>query len=193
MSDTPTEGADAPEVNPPDQSAPTTEPPGDDPAKLLAQLRNEATKERKARQALERQLSEVQAAQMTDQERAVAEAEARGRLAASTEYATNLAAAKIEARLAGVVPDVNAVLEFLDVSKFVLEDGTVDVDKIEALRERYAAIVPQQMATPSVPTGPRGGEASSWTLERVQRLSKTNPEQVEAARQRGELDHLLRA
>lgn len=192
MSDTPTDGADAPEEPTTPVSAPTTEPPSDDPTKLLASLRNEATKERKSRQALERQLAELQQAQMSDQERAVADAVARGRAEAASEFAERLAVAKIEARLAGVVPDPTAIVEDLNVSKYLTDDGQVDVDKIEALRERYVSLIPQTVTTPSVPTGPRGGDATSWTLERVQRLSKTNPEQVEAARQRGDLDHLFR-
>lgn len=190
MSDTPADGAPAPEASP-DPSAPTTEP-ADDGTKLLAQLRQEAAKERKARQALEKQLAEFQTAQLSEHERALADAEARGRAAASSEYAKVLAAAKIEARLAGVVPDPATIVDDLNLSKYLTEDGQVDTEKVEALRERFASMVtaPTPVA-PSVPTGPRGSSAPAITLEQLRQLSRTNPERVEQMRRNGELDHLL--
>lgn len=194
MSDTTTEGAPAPEAPTihADSSTPSPDP-ADDPTKLLAQLRGEAAKERKARQALERQLSELQTAQMSDQERAMTEAEARGRTAAMAEFGMSLAAAKIEAQLAGIVPDPAAIVEDLNLSRYLGEDGQVDMEKVAALRDRYMSLIPPagQPAPPSVPTGPRGTETQNWTLDRVRQLSKSHPEQVEAARLRGELDHLL--
>lgn len=192
MSDTPTEGAPAPEdpTNTPDPSTPSPEPQGD---QQLAQVKAEAIKERKARQALERQLQELQTAQLSDQERAVAEAEARGRSAASAEFSQILAAAEIRAQLAGVVPDPTAIVEDLNLSKYLGEDGTVDMEKVAALRTRYVELIPPvgRPAPPSVPTGVRSGNGAAITLDQLRTLSKTNPERVEEMRQRGELQHLF--
>jgi len=191
MSDTPPEGAPAPEdTNTPDPSTPSPEPQVD---QQLASVKAEAIKERKARQALERQLQELQTAQLSDQERAVAEAEARGRSAASAEFSQILAAAEIRAQLAGVVPDPSAIVDDLNLSKYLDEGGTVDMEKVAALRERYVALIPAagQPAPPSVPTGPRGGNGAAISLDQLRTLSKTNPERVEEMRQRGELQHLF--
>jgi hypothetical protein len=94
-----------------------------------------------------KELDELKSSQMSETEKAVKEAEERGRRAATTEVAQRLAGAKIEAVLTGIVPDPAAFVEDLNLAKYVTEDGDVDLDAVNALREKYEALAPKD--TPS--------------------------------------------
>jgi hypothetical protein len=86
------------------------------------------------------ELKKRAAAAMTDQERAVAEAELRGRTAALAGAGTRLARAEIRAAAAGRV-DADALsgfLEYADLSKFLGADGEPDAKAIEAAVGRLA-------------------------------------------------------
>lgn len=74
------------------------------------------------------------AAAMTEQERAVAEAEQRGRTAALTESGARLARLEFRAAAAGRVDadTLNAYLEDVDLKRFIREDGEPDTKAIEA-------------------------------------------------------------
>jgi hypothetical protein len=77
-------------------------------------------------------------AAMTDAERAVAEAEERGRTAATTEFGHELARTRFDA-LAGRRNkdfDTAQALEFVDLGKFLGEDGRPDDKAITAAVER---------------------------------------------------------
>lgn len=74
------------------------------------------------------------AAAMTEQERAVTEAEQRGRTAALANAGTRLARAEIRAAAAGRVDKgaLDGFLEYADLAKFVGTDGEPDGKAIEA-------------------------------------------------------------
>lgn len=96
---------------------------------------------RRARKAAEKELSELRAASMSEQEKAVAEAEQRGRSAAVATYAGKLAGAELRAAAAGRVPKeaLDAFLEYADVARFVGEDGELDRKAIDAAVRKLAA------------------------------------------------------
>lgn len=84
---------------------------------------------------------------MSEAERAVAEAESRGRTAAATEYGTRLARTEFDA-LAGrrnADFDTANALEFIDLKKFLDDNGEPDSKAIKAAVER---LVPEANAGP---------------------------------------------
>lgn len=117
--------------------------------------RNEATKRAKQ---LERELAQVRQASMTDAEKAVAEAEARGRSQAVADYGKRLVRSEFAAEAARRNPefDTATVLDFLDLSRLVGDDGEPDTKAIRAAVER---VVPGATRPGGdVGQGPRGNE-----------------------------------
>lgn len=90
-----------------------------------------------------KQLEELRQASLSETERAVADAEKRGRQAALGEYGTRLAAAEIRAALSGIVSDPAALIDDLNLAKFVTPDGDVDTKAVTALADKYAALAPK--------------------------------------------------
>lgn len=108
-----------------------------------------AKENRNAAQELEKQRK----ASMTESERAVAEAEARGRTAAATEASRDLARAKFDAIAARRNPalddkGLDELLEFVDMGKFLTEDGRPDVD---AIRKAAEKLIPAGSTEPAPP------------------------------------------
>lgn len=84
------------------------------------------------------ELEKQRQASMTEAEKAVAEAEARGRTAAATEFGKELAQEKFDALAGRRNPefDTAKALEFVDLTKFLGEDGRPDAKAITAAVER---------------------------------------------------------
>jgi len=137
---------------PPEAPAPGTAqdpPPAEQPApptveELQAKL-EEATKESrkwetrsKENHAAKTELEKQRQAAMTDAERAVAEAEAKGRTAAATEFGMELAQTQFDALAGRRNPafDTKQALEYVDLGKFLGEDGRPDIAAITAAVER---------------------------------------------------------
>jgi hypothetical protein len=94
-------------------------------------------------------------AAMSEADRAVAEAETRGRTAAKTEYGARLARTSFDA-LAGRRNkefDTAAALEYVDLGKFVGDDGEPDDTAIKAAVERLVPAPPD--GTPNFDGGTR--------------------------------------
>jgi hypothetical protein len=124
----------APENVDSDASEDTTPPElGDAGQKALAAERSRA---RVAEKALETE----RAKGLTETERAIAEAKAAGRTEATLEAGKRLARAEIRAAAATEGIDVASVLEDLDLSRFVGEDGEPDTKAIEKAISRWAGI-----------------------------------------------------
>lgn len=89
-------------------------------------------------------------AAMSEGERAVAEAETRGRTTAVGEFGKRLARTEFDAAAARRNPDVDtaAVLEYVDLGRFVGDDGEPDTKAIASAVER---LVPST-AAPGVPS-----------------------------------------
>lgn len=151
----------APAQDPPQASEPpkATEPPQSaEPPKpeidWVAEARKweaRAKENKKAADELDRQRK----ASMTEAERAVAEAEARGRTTAVADFGKRLARTQFDS-LAGrrnATFDTAPVFEYLDLARFVGDDGEPDVKAITAAVER---LVPEpQNGPPSFDGGAR--------------------------------------
>jgi hypothetical protein len=113
----------------------------------IARLKNEAAANRiKAKNATS-ELKRVNAAK-TPEGDAVAAAEARGREAARLEYGIELAQARVEGALKGVVPDesIADIVDDLNLSRFVTDEGKVDEDAVKAIATKYQAIIGKKPA-----------------------------------------------
>jgi hypothetical protein len=85
------------------------------------------------------QLEETQKAAMTEAERAVAEAEAKGRQSAKDEYGQRLAKSEFAAAAARRNPGfkIADVLDDLNLGRFLGDDGEPDTKAIEKAVERF--------------------------------------------------------
>lgn len=189
-----------PTENMPDQALepaapePTTEAPAADPSKdweaEALKWKALARKHENANSSAIKELEQLRAAQMSDSEKAIAEAEKRGRDAALKELRADMARTKLQAAAAGKVADVEALLEVVDVSRFIKEDG-IDEEAIAATIERLTKVAPAQPAQPkfgNVELGPQGDRPRQLTDADLKRMT---PEQIVEARSKGQLDDLL--
>jgi hypothetical protein len=134
----------------PDMGEPTTTdtPPADgtpadtvDHAAEAAKWKELARKHEeraKSNAAAARELDELRKQSMTDQEKAVAEARTEARADALREVGGRLVQAEVRAAAAGRPVDVDALLEVLDASIFVGDDGEPDRARITAWVDRVA-------------------------------------------------------
>lgn len=123
---------------------------GTDEAK---ELRATIASMRKERVALQKQVDELQRQNMSDADKAIAEAREQGRTEARTEAAKRIAAAEFRTAAAGKLADPDAALELLDLGRLVGDDGEPDRDAIKDLIGKLApASAPP---APRVPAGPR--------------------------------------
>ena len=107
-------------------------------------------------QAAQREVEKARQASMSDAEKAIAEAESKGRTAATAEFGKRLAKAALDTAAARRNPDFDtAALEYVDLSRFVGEDGEPDTKAIAAAVER---LVP---AAGGMPPGFDGGSRGS--------------------------------
>lgn len=112
-------------------------------AEYVAGLRKEAAKYRTEAKAATNALEEQRQASMTEAEKAVVEAERRGRTSAASEYGKRLATSEIKAVAATNGADLTGVFDYLDLSRFVGDDGDPDAEAITA----FVAGLPRQGAT----------------------------------------------
>ena len=135
----------------PEQPEPTPEPEKEPDWKAEARKWEDRAKaNKKAADELEKQRK----AAMTEAERAVAEAEERGRKAATSDFGARLAKSQFVAAAARRNPDYDAkaVLEDLNMARFVTDDGEPDDGAIE---QAVARLVPEPAGTPSYDGGAR--------------------------------------
>jgi hypothetical protein len=136
----------APEATP-DAPAQEQPKPDDAPAKDDAPKSDETDWKAEARKWEQRakenntkanEFDKQRKAAMTDAERAVAEAEERGRTAAATEFGKELAQTQFDALAGRRNPafDTAQALEYVDLGKFLGEDGRPDTKAITAAEER---------------------------------------------------------
>lgn len=130
-------------------------------AEQLAELQTKAQKA----DALERDL-------MSDKDRAVAEAKETAQAEARASFLPQLVQARFEAAAAGrIEPErLAAILEPLDMSKFLATDGSVDTAKVTAFVDGVAPAT-GAATTPTTRTGPsatglgaRGGAAAGASV-----------------------------
>jgi hypothetical protein len=124
----------------------------------VSKARNEAKNLRERFKEAEPKLTEYERlveASKSDLERAQEAAKSANDRA--TGMLRDVATAKLEAALTGVVPDVAGFLEDLNVDKFIA-DGVINTEAIAALRTKYAAFAPVQ---PGMKPNPSQGRSAS--------------------------------
>lgn len=130
-------------------------------AEYVKKLRAEAARYRTDAKNATAELEKQRAASMTEAERAVAEAEAKGRKAAASEFGTRLVQSEYVAAAARRNPnfDAAAVLEDINLARFLTETGEPDTDAITASVQR---LIPEGSAVaPSFDGGVRGSTAAT--------------------------------
>lgn len=191
-----------------DDDAPTTPPAPEQPAETPApqpqqpetdwkaeaeKWKSHARKHEqlwKEKQGAVKELEELKTSQLSDTERAVKEAEARGRAEATMAYSQQIAAAELKAALTGVVADPNAVIEDINLAKYVTDKGDVNTEAIAAARDKFAALFasPPQPQAPTLHQG-RQGQPSPGQLTRAD-LSNMSPDDINKAIAEGRLDEV---
>lgn len=179
--ETQTETSDTDDTTSTDESTDTSEQ-STDTADEIAKWKSLARKHESERRKLAKQIEELQAAQMSDQDKAIAEAKATARAEALKETGEKLAAAEL--RAAGVPAEV---IEDLNLARFVDDDGEVIVDQVAATAAKFAG----RKTAPQVPTGPQNG--SKPTQLSRDDLARMTPEEIVKAEEEGRLDRLLGA
>jgi hypothetical protein len=194
MSDTEPATGDDPTT--PADPAPETPPadPGTDwqaEAEKWKKLSRHNEERAKANATAAEELERIRREQLPDQERQLEEAIATARAEAAAEFGSKLAAAELRAALAGRSVDVDGLLEGVDPARFVDADGNPDRDRITSWADRIAPPADPN-APPSIPdTGGGAAPVNGKPQLTRQDLKNMTPEQIDAARKSGELNHLL--
>ena len=129
-------GGDVSQVDAQQQSAAQEQQSKTFDAEYVEKLRRESAEYRTKLRKLEQDAERQRKASMSEAERAVAEAESRGRLSATAEFGKRLAAAEFKAKAAQAGADADGFFDLIDVSKFVGEDGEPDSKLIDAAVKR---------------------------------------------------------
>lgn len=135
MSETGTEAAAPAQEQQDEQAKPTSTPTVEDLQAKLDEVTKEARKweaRSKDNHQAKTELEKQRQAAMTEAERAVAEAEERGRTAATQNFGKRLATSEIRAAALDADRDLTGVFDYLDLTRFVDEDGEPDAKAIKA-------------------------------------------------------------
>ncbi|MDX3206059.1 hypothetical protein [Streptomyces scabiei] len=126
---------------------------------------------------------------MTDAEKAIEAAKAQARSATLAEYGTRLADAELRAQAAKAGVELPPA-EFLNLTKFVGEDGSVNADVIGT----FVSSLPKPVAEPEFDQGLGLGRQGGSGVQQLTRddLSRMSPQEINAARKAGQLDALMR-
>lgn len=159
----------------PEPASPDPAATGDDPAAEAAKWKALARKHEeraKANESAAKELEKVKAASMSDQEKAVEAARQEARAATLLEVAGERVADAVRLAAAGTDLDVDALLDGLDRSRFVTDDGQPDADKVKGFVESIAPKAPA--APPDLGQGARGTKTSTTAdplLKTVQQMA----------------------
>lgn len=150
---------------------------GDAGKQALDRMKAERNAANSKAKALEKELDKVRQSAMSESERAVAEAEARGRTSALSEVGQRLARAQFDALAGRRNADVDTakVLEFVDMAKFVGDDGEPDMKALTSAVER---LIPEPAkGPPSYDGGARTSPAKTADMNALirQQLGYANP------------------
>ena len=150
-----------PAVSPPAPGTPPAAPPappatGGDGTDWKSESRKWETRAKENKDAAE-ELATLKASQMNDQEKAVSEAEKRGRTAAAIEHGKELAAARFEAAATRAGVDLGEAAELIDTARFVDKDGKVNADAITAAVKKLSKLAPKGAGRSGGDMGGGGG------------------------------------
>ena len=150
MADDPTTPGDpAPSTEPATVTTAVTTDLGDAGKRALDEERQARREAEKARKTLEKELAELRQQSMSDTEKAIEQARIEARTQVLAEFGGKVAAAEVRAAAAGRLEaeQVETLLDGLNLSRFVKDDGDVDRDAVTKFVDGIAP-KPQQ--------GPRG-------------------------------------
>lgn len=143
----------------------------------------------KANEAAKKELEKLQAASMTEQEKAIAEAKAAARTEALAEFGTSLVDAEFKAASAGRELDLPALLENLDRTKFLGADGKPDAARIGEFVSKLAP-AKRSTATDTGQGARKDGTGPAQITDRAV-LQTMTPEQIDLAHREGRLKTLM--
>ncbi|MFI1409407.1 hypothetical protein ACH4Y0_05675 [Streptomyces sp. NPDC020707] len=103
------------------------------------------------------ELAALKASQLSDQEKAVSEAEKRGRTAAAIEHGKELATARFEAAATKAGVDLGEAAELIDTARFVDKDGKVNTDAITTAVKKLSKLAPKGAGRSGGDMGGGGG------------------------------------
>lgn len=126
----------------------------------VKQLRSEAAKYRSEAKTAAEELEKLRVAAMSEQERAIAEARIEGRTAAIHELGTRLVDAEIRAVASGrlTAGQMKILLQGLNRSAFLTDDGAVDEKAVKDFVEGIAPAPAEQQGPPPDPRFPDFGQ-----------------------------------
>lgn len=149
----------------------TTEPAtgegalGDAGKQALDRMKAERAEAQKEAKALRVELDKVRQASMSETERAIAEAKAAGRTEAASEFGKRLVKSELAIAAAKRNPDFDtAGLDYLDLSRFVGDDGEPDAKAIAGAVER---LVPAPSGAPSFDGGARNSPPKTGDMNSI--------------------------
>jgi len=189
--DTGTEGTQSTASTPTGTNATTTTDATDTAAELakwkaLAQKHEERAK---ANHSAKLELEKLQAAQMSDTEKAIAEAKAATRAEVLAEFGSSLVDAEFKAASAGLTLDLDALLDNLDRAKFLAEDGKPDKVRIGEFVSKLAP-AKRSTATDTGQGARKDGTGPAQITDRAV-LQTMTPEQIDLAHREGRLKSLM--
>jgi hypothetical protein len=126
---------------------------GDAGKKAIDAMKAERNAAASRAKALERELNQFRQASMSESEKAVAEAEARGRAAASSEFGQRLARSEFAAAAARRNPTYEVAYEYVNLAGLVSDAGEPDAKAIARAVERLVPAA--ETGPPSFDGGPR--------------------------------------
>lgn len=148
-------------------------------------------KRSKANASAVEELAALKARTMSDSEKAVADAEKRGRDNAAKEYGRQIAQAKFEAAAAAKGLDLGEATDLIDTSKFLTDKGEVDEAAIKSAVAKLAKLAAVKPAGPSRSSGEMPGAPGDTAPISEDQLSRMTPEQITEAFNAGRLKHLM--
>ncbi len=166
MTDAPADTAtpDAPPTDPASDTAGDSPPEVTDWEKETEKWKAQARKHEeraKANSQAAKDLEALKVSMMSDQEKAVEVARQQARAEALAEVGGELVDLAVRAAVADRGVDVDALLEGLDRSRFLTDDGKADTT---AIGEWVDRIVPKSNGIPDLGQGPRGNPGSQTPL-----------------------------
>ncbi|MEU5878187.1 hypothetical protein [Spirillospora sp. NPDC047279] len=176
------------------EAEPATEAPKvEDLQALIAELENDrdkykslAKKEEATKKEHWNRLQEIERANLSETEKAILEAEERGKSAAQAEFESQLRQARLEAAAATAgVPD--EVLSLLDPSKVFTDDGEPNIELLASLSGTKRKF--EKSASDLKIGAQSNANAGQLTRADLQRMS---PPEIMKAKEEGRLDALMR-
>lgn len=189
MSDNVTPPVPAPppaaDPNPTAPADPPADPPNGGETNWEAEAKKWEKRAKENKNATEK-LAKLEASQMSEQEKAVAEAKAAGLSEAAKTYGSRLAAAELKAAAAAKGVDLSNFGDLIDASRFVGEDGKVDTAAITKAVDKLA----KSFAGPKRSGGDFNGGNGAGQITREQ-LASMSPKEIDQAMNDGKLSHLM--